>query len=189
MTLKRREGEALADGGDIYDALLEDYEPETTAAEIETIFNAMRPGLVRLREAALARPERPALTGRFAAKAQMDLSRDLAQVFGYDLDRGRIDQGGASRSPRGRARTCGSPPAPARTIPSTASIRRSTRSAMPVTSRISNRPIGLTPLGRGVSMGVHESQSRIYENQLGRSRAFCGWLYGRMRDAFGPECR
>ena len=43
----------------------------------------------------------------------------------------------------------------------------------------------LTPLGRGVSMGVHESQSRIYENQLGRSRAFCGWLYGQMRDAFG----
>jgi carboxypeptidase Taq len=43
----------------------------------------------------------------------------------------------------------------------------------------------LTPLGRGVSMGVHESQSRIYENQLGRSRAFCGWLYVQMRDAFG----
>ena len=34
-------------------------------------------------------------------------------------------------------------------------------------------------------MGVHESQSRIYENQLGRSRAFTGWLYGQMRDAFG----
>ena len=34
-------------------------------------------------------------------------------------------------------------------------------------------------------MGVHESQSRIYENQIGRSRAFTGWLYGQMRDAFG----
>jgi carboxypeptidase Taq len=34
-------------------------------------------------------------------------------------------------------------------------------------------------------MGVHESQSRIYENQIGRSRAFTGWLYGRMRDVFG----
>ncbi|MDR9395337.1 MAG: carboxypeptidase M32, partial [Roseovarius sp.] len=43
----------------------------------------------------------------------------------------------------------------------------------------------LTPLGQGVSMGVHESQSRIYENQLGRSRAFCGWLFGEMRAAFG----
>jgi carboxypeptidase Taq len=34
-------------------------------------------------------------------------------------------------------------------------------------------------------MGVHESQSRIYENQLARSAAFTGWLYGRMRDLFG----
>jgi carboxypeptidase Taq len=34
-------------------------------------------------------------------------------------------------------------------------------------------------------MGVHESQSRIYENQLGRSRAFTGWLFGRMRQVFG----
>ena len=43
----------------------------------------------------------------------------------------------------------------------------------------------LTPVGQGVSMGVHESQSRIYENQLGRSRAFTGWLFGQMRDQFG----
>jgi len=43
----------------------------------------------------------------------------------------------------------------------------------------------LTPIGRGVSMGVHESQSRSYENQMGRSEAYCGWLYGRMRDIFG----
>ena len=43
----------------------------------------------------------------------------------------------------------------------------------------------LTPLGAGVSMGVHESQSRIYENQLGRSRAFTGWMFGQMRARFG----
>ena len=35
-------------------------------------------------------------------------------------------------------------------------------------------------------MGVHESQSRIYENQLGRSRAFTGWMFGQMKNAFGP---
>ena len=36
-----------------------------------------------------------------------------------------------------------------------------------------------------VSLGVHESQSRIFENQLGRSRAFTSWLFHRMRDLFG----
>jgi carboxypeptidase Taq len=43
----------------------------------------------------------------------------------------------------------------------------------------------LTPLGQGVSMGVHESQSRIYENQLGRSRALTGWMFAKMKAAFG----
>jgi carboxypeptidase Taq len=43
----------------------------------------------------------------------------------------------------------------------------------------------LTPLGSGVSMGVHESQSRIYENQIGRGEAFTSWLYDEMRAAFG----
>jgi carboxypeptidase Taq len=43
----------------------------------------------------------------------------------------------------------------------------------------------LSAIGGGVSMGVHESQSRIYENQLGRSEAFCTYLYGQMRDTFG----
>jgi len=44
---------------------------------------------------------------------------------------------------------------------------------------------GLTPLGQGASMGVHESQSRLYENQIGRSAAFTGWLHGKMVERFG----
>ena len=56
---------------------------------------------------------------------------------------------------------------------------------MPVTSSALTPPTRSRPLGQGVSMGVHESQSRIYENQLGRSRAFCGWLYDQMRERFG----
>ncbi len=42
-----------------------------------------------------------------------------------------------------------------------------------------------TPLGHGVSMGVHESQSRIYENQIGRGAAFCEYLFGQMQATFG----
>jgi carboxypeptidase Taq len=43
----------------------------------------------------------------------------------------------------------------------------------------------LTPLGRGVSMGVHESQSRIYENQIGRGEAYTSYLYDQMVETFG----
>ena len=56
---------------------------------------------------------------------------------------------------------------------------------MRATSRTSRPDYALSVLGRGVSMGVHESQSRIYENQLARSAPFTGWLYGRMRELFG----
>ena len=44
----------------------------------------------------------------------------------------------------------------------------------------------MTPLGHGVSMGVHESQSRIYENQIGRGRGFTAWMHGQMEERFGP---
>lgn len=84
-----------------------------------------------------------------------------------------------------RAAMCASPPAWSRPTRSTASIRRSTRSATRPTSLGIDPDYALTPIGAGVSMGVHESQSRIYENQLGRSRAFTGWLYGRMSERFG----
>jgi len=184
VNLKRQEGAALADGGDIYDALLEDYEPQTTAAEIEAIFSAMRPGLVDLRARALAHPERPAIEGPFDEAAQLQLSQELAQVFGYDLTRGRLDlavhpfSSGSGDDVRITTRT--SAEDPFNCIYST--IHETGHACY---EQNINPAYRLTPLGRGVSMGVHESQSRIYENQLGRSRAFCGWLYGRMVDAFG----
>jgi carboxypeptidase Taq len=43
----------------------------------------------------------------------------------------------------------------------------------------------LSALGNGVSLGIHESQSRIYENQIGRSKGFTSWLFNVMRQEFG----
>ncbi|MDP4990355.1 MAG: hypothetical protein NWQ37_03970, partial [Marivita lacus] len=50
LELRRQEGAALADGGDPYDALLQDYEPGATAAELDAMFGALRPRLVDLRD-------------------------------------------------------------------------------------------------------------------------------------------
>ena len=49
LALKREEGQALTTGGDVYDTMLADYEPGTSAAELEHMFGALRPGLVALR--------------------------------------------------------------------------------------------------------------------------------------------
>ncbi len=184
VSLRREEGVALAQGGDIYDALVEDYEPYTTGAQIAAIFDQMRPRIVALRAAVLDRPEPQALSGSFNEMEQMRLSQKLAVAFGYDLNRGRVDKAvhpfssGSGSDVRITTRT--SEVDPFNCFYST--IHEVGHAAY---EQGIDPAYALTPLGRGVSMGVHESQSRIYENQLGRSRAFTGWLFGLMKEVFG----
>lgn len=184
IELRRAEAQALSSGGDAYDALLNDYEPGATGAEIAAMFDALRPGLVDLREAVLAKPQPQGLSGMFDEEKQLLLSQKLASVFGYDQTRGRIDKAvhpfssGSGNDVRITTRT--SPEDPFNNI---YSVIHEVGHAC-YEQNIDQAHL-LTPVGGGVSMGVHESQSRIYENQLGRSRAFTGWLFGQMRDLFG----
>ncbi|WP_282118320.1 carboxypeptidase M32 [Ruegeria atlantica] len=184
VALKREEGAALAQGGNIYDAMVEDYEPYTTGSQIAEIFDQMRPRLVALRAAVLDKPAPQALTGRFDELKQMQLSEKLATTFGYDLNTGRIDKAvhpfssGSGSDVRITTRT-------SKTDPFNCFYSTIHEVGHAAYEQGIDPAYALTPLGRGVSMGVHESQSRIYENQLGRSRAFTGWLFGQMKDAFG----
>ncbi len=184
ITLKREEGLALAAGGDVYDAMLDDYEPGATGAELEAMFGALRPELSHLREAVREAEAPPQLAGRFDEAAQMRLTRQLAKTFGYDMSMGRVDKAvhpfssGSGLDVRITTRT--NEVDPFNCFYST--IHEVGHACY---EQGIDKAYLLTPLGAGVSMGVHESQSRIYENQLGRSRAFTGWLYGQMRDAFG----
>jgi carboxypeptidase Taq len=189
VALRREEGQALAEGSeagsDAYDALLADYEPGTSSSEIAALFDALRPGLVELRDKIMGSSVTVApLEGRFDTFRQMKLSQELALTFGYDLNRGRIDK---AVHP-----FCSG---------SGADVRITTRTALedPFNCFYSTiHEVGhgcyeqavdpsyaLTPIGRGASMGVHESQSRIFENQLARSRAFTGYLFERMSAEFG----
>ena len=185
ITLRQEEADALAEGGDRYDALLQDYEPGASAASIGAMFDAMRPRLVALREAILGSGHGVRrLTGEFDEAGQMRLTAELARAFGYDMAHGRIDKAvhpfssGSGLDVRITTRT--NPLDPFNCFYST--IHEVGHAAY---EQGVDRAFLLTPIGRGVSMGVHESQSRIYENQLGRSRAFTAYLFGRMREVFG----
>lgn len=184
VDLKRAEGAALAVGGDPYDALVDDYEPGMTGAAIAAMFDAMRPRLVSLRERVLGAKAPPGVVGTFGQDDQLALSRELATVFGYDWSRGRVDlavhpfSSGSGHDVRITTRV--SETDPFNCLYST--IHEVGHAAY---EQGIDADHALTPIGRGVSMGVHESQSRSYENQLGRSRAFTTWLYGRMREIFG----
>ena len=184
LALKREEGQALAANGDVYDAMLQDYEPGTTGAELEAMFGALRPELTRLRAEVRAAKAPPKLSGDFDEGAQMKLTRQLARTFGYDMSHGRVDKAvhpfasGSGLDVRVTTRTNGADPF--NCLYST--IHEVGHGAY---EQNISREYLLTPLGSGVSMGVHESQSRIYENQMGRSRAFTAFLFGQMQDAFG----
>ncbi|WP_386626517.1 carboxypeptidase M32 [Sulfitobacter geojensis] len=184
LALKREEGQALAASGNVYDAMLQDYEPGTTGAELEAMFGALRPELSKLRAAVREAKAPPQLTGTFDEGAQMKLTRQLARTFGYDMSHGRVDKAvhpfssGSGLDVRVTTRT--NPTEPFNCFYST--IHEVGHGAY---EQNISRDYLLTPLGQGASMGVHESQSRIYENQIGRSRAFTGFLFAQMKEAFG----
>ncbi len=184
IRLKREEAACLAQGGDLYDALIDDFEPGMTGADVAAMFAALRPRLVALRAAILSVPPPPALTAAFPAGGQMAVARELASAFGYDWTRGRLDlavhpfSSGSGHDVRITTRVVEADPF---------NCFYSTVHEVGHAAYEQGIAPGfaLTPAGQGVSMGVHESQSRIYENQLGRSPAFAGWLFGRMRAQFG----
>jgi carboxypeptidase Taq len=185
VRLIREKGQALADGGDVYDALLDEYEPGASGAALAAMFDTMRPRLMALRDAVLGAAHQPAgLSGTFPRDRQLALSRALADAFDYDWNRGRLDlavhpfSSGSGNDVRITTRVAEQDPFNC--------FYSTIHEVGHACYELAIDPSYLlTPLGQGVSMGVHESQSRIYENQLGRSRAFTGWLHGQMRAAFG----
>lgn len=185
VALKREEAACLAQGSNLYDALLDDYEAGATAETVGEMFDAMRPRLVALRAAILAAPAPEPLQGHFGTEAQLRLARDLASTFGYDWSRGRLDiavhpfSSGAGDDVRITTRAV-------ETDPFNCIYSTIHETGHACYEQAIDPDYALSPLGNGVSMGVHESQSRIYENQIGRSAAFTGHLYRQMLDRFGP---
>ncbi|HBU16674.1 MAG TPA: carboxypeptidase M32 [Gemmobacter sp.] len=184
IALKQQEAAALAQGGDLYDALMDDYEPGATAETTAAMFDRMRPRLVRLRAAVLEATAPPKLDHHFGENAQMRFARDLAARFGYDFTRGRLDlavhpfSSGSGSDVRITTRVVETDPFNC--------FYSTIHEVGHACYELGIDPdYLLTPLGAGVSMGVHESQSRVYENQLGRSPAFTGWMFRQMIDRFG----
>ena len=185
LELHRQKAVALSDGSDPYDALLDAFEPGATAAGLTTLFAGLRAGLTdllaRIRDTGQGAP---ALDFQFDVDLQKGLADELAGAFGYDWSRGRLDAAvhpfSSGSGDDVRITTRFDPRDPFNCIYST--IHETGHATYEQNIR---HAYSGTPLGRGVSMGVHESQSRIYENQLGRSRAFCGWLFQRMQAVFG----
>jgi carboxypeptidase Taq len=167
-----------------YDALLDDFEPGLTAAELRPLFAELRDALVPLVNAAGdAGQERNdgAFKGEFDAESQRVAVVDVLEAVGFDPDRWRLD-------PTLHPFACGI---------AADDVRLTTRYdeqdfAVALYSGLhefghglyeagSDRRLLRTTLDDPVSLGVHESQSRMWENMIGRSRPFCAWLLPRLQ--------
>lgn len=185
LALKREEAACLAEGEGadaLYDALLDQFEPGARTAEIAPLLEGLRPRLSALRAAIAARPAPGGPAGAFPAGAQLRLARKVARRLGYDFEAGRIDTvvhpfcSGSGGDVRITTRTDEADPF---------NCLYSTIHEVGHALYSQGAPDPFLPHADYCSMGVHESQSRFWENQVGRSRAFMDWLFPAMREAFG----
>ena len=187
LDLKRREAAALGTGATAYDALLDDYEPGETTENLTRVFSALRDELVEL-VGAIAESEKKSdeaiLRREYPIGQQEAIGKLAAAQIGFDFDRGRLD---ITTHP-----FC-SGIGPGDTRLTTRYNPRFFSEAFFSTLHEAGHGIydqGLsearygTPMGESVSLGIHESQSRMWENFVGRSRGFWTYFFPTVQDAF-----
>jgi carboxypeptidase Taq len=186
LAVKRRIADAIGYEGSRYDAFLDEFEPGATTAEIASLFGELKKALVpfagRILEAARLASIEP-IRGTYPIPEQEKLARRLARMIGYDFEAGRIDVSAH---------------------PFTTGYLHDVR----FTNRYDENDLTVgifgalhegghalyqqgfdpahegTPRGDWVSLGIHESQSRLWENMVGRSRAFWEHALPLLKESF-----
>jgi carboxypeptidase Taq len=183
LELKHRYVECFPETNVAYDVLLDQYEEGMTTAEVKRVFDRLKEVLLPL--IAEHADGGPALAGTFPVERQQEAGRRVLEAFGWDTATWRIDE----------------TPHPFAQKPGRGDIRLTTHTeAASLTSLFSTMHefghgvyefeiddrLARTPLGHGTSSAIHESQSRTWENLVGRSRGFWRWFYPQLQPLF-PE--
>lgn len=189
IELKKEQADALGWEGERYDALLDTYEPGMTTAEVEAMFAELGDGLRPLVAEVLASTPHPPefLTKTYDAAKQEAFSQWLVGKLGFDTKAGRLDTS----------------PHPFTAHIAAGDVRQTTKAdprdlMMSIFATIHEtghalyeqgippRLLGL-PASRPASLGLHESQSRMWENQVGRSRPFTEFMLPHLKEHFPEE--
>ncbi len=182
-----------------FDALVQQFEPGMTAARLQALFGELRAGLLALLARITAKDEplpRDLWAQEYALGAQQQLCHELAALIGFDYARGRLD----------------SAPHPFEVSFTREDVRITTRYDLHylpmslfaalheaghglyeqnVSPRLTRSALTTDFIGQyavgGTSYGAHEFSSRLWENQIGRSRAFWALHFGRLQQAFPAQ--
>jgi carboxypeptidase Taq len=187
VKLKQQEADYYGHAGNRYDALLEDYEPGATTAWLEGVFAPLREELVALLDAiqgSSRRPDPSILHRTYPVEQQEGFGRRVAEAFGFDFEAGRLDV---------VAHPFCSGIGPGDTRLTTRYDERNFGDGF--FSIVHETGHGLydqglpaehwgTPRGDAASLGIHESQSRLWENFVARSRAFWVRFFPQAQAAF-----
>lgn len=190
VSLKREEAQYRGYKESPYDALLDTYEPGMTVSQLTPLFAALKASLVPLLERvanAAVTVDDQVLFRSYDTSRQLEFGRLVLTAMGYDFNRGRLDLSAH---------------------PFTTSFHPTD---VRVTTRVYKQDLpaclfgcihegghglydqGLdperygTPLGDSLSLGLHESQSRLWENCVGRSRPFWRHFYPRLQQLFPDQ--
>lgn len=198
LALQRQMADAIGYTGHPYDALLLRYEPGMTAARLKTLFDALKAGLLPLLQHIGARGEAARadfLDRDYPEDAQRAFALEIAGKFGYDLSRGRLDRAvhpfeisftrnDVRITTRYNRRYMPAAVFGALHETGHALYEQGVDPAL-TRSVLTTDLLDLYAVG-GASYGAHESQSRLWENLVGRSRGFWRLHFPRLR-AFFPE--
>jgi len=178
-----------------YDALMQRFEPGETVKSLKVLFDELKIGLGHIlnKTSQVEQPNKKFLFNEYPIDKQIEFSTKIAKKFGYDFDRGRLDstvhpfeisftrddvrittryyKNFINPSLFGTLHEAG------HGIYEQNVKEEYTRSAM-TTDFLSFYAVG------GVSFGAHESQSRLYENHIGRSKVFWNNHYNELADCF-----
>ena len=188
LALKRREADCVGyASGNPYDALLDEFEPGMRAADVRTTFESLRKPLVELVGRIVGCGRRAPveiLERRYPAAAQERLARDAAAAVGFDFEGGRLD---VSLHPFCTGLGPGDTRMTTRYDESYFGdaffgVLHETGHAL-YDQGLDPAHFG-TPRGDAVSLGIHESQSRMWENLVGRSRSFWQFYFPKAKAAF-----
>jgi len=173
--------------GHPYNTLLNDYEPDMTVEKLDEFFSYLRgevvPLLKEIKEKG-RRVDTGFLTSEYDIEAQKRLSKKLAQYIGFDFERGVISESAHPFTLNYDKNDVRLTTRYEKNYFSSSVFGTIHEGGHGLYEQGIGEDIASTVLGTGTSMGIHESQSRFYENMLGRRKEFWQPIYEEMTEEF-----
>jgi carboxypeptidase Taq len=192
VSLKRQEADALGFEECRYDALLDNYEPGARTSEVAKVLMALRDQLVpfvaAIRESS-RQPDLSIVERHYPTEAQQQFGQRIAAAIGFDFNRGRLDVTAHPFCSEAGPHDC--------RITTRYNERHFNEAFFGILHEAGHglyeqglppNQYGL-PTGTAISLGIHESQSRMWENFVARSRAFWDFAFPLAQEAFPQALR